>query len=57
MTIEATITKILESRRITRIDQKTLMIQFSQTTLSTNDRELINQIYEALNQGRLRVVD
>ncbi|HEY9735396.1 MAG TPA: hypothetical protein V6D06_03905 [Trichocoleus sp.] len=56
-TLEQTIEKILSSRRITRNDQTLLMASFGKKNLSPTDAALINQIYEALHQGRLRVVD
>lgn len=55
--LETTIDKIFTTRRITRKDQQLLMCLFSQGTLSPNDRDLLDRVYEALNQGRLRVVD
>jgi hypothetical protein len=33
------------------------MAMFSQRDLSTKDAALINRVYDALSQGRLRVVD
>ncbi len=55
--IETTIEKIFATRRITRQDQYALMATLSQGTLTPSDKDLINRVYEALNQGRLRVVD
>jgi hypothetical protein len=55
--IEEMVAKIFATRRITRTDQMTLMTMFTQGGISANDEMLINQIYEALNQGRLRVVE
>lgn len=55
--IEEMVTKILATRRISRTDQNLLMTLFSQGNISANDEMLINQIYEALHQGRLRVVE
>jgi hypothetical protein len=57
MTIESTVTRILETRRLTRKDQRAIMVEFSQENLSVVHRDLINKVYEALSQGRLRVVD
>lgn len=57
LTIEAMTEKIFSTRRITRQDQRALMSMLSQGTLTSSDKDLINQVYEALNQGRLRVVD
>jgi hypothetical protein len=55
--IEEMVAKIFATRRITRTDQMKLMTMFTQGGISANDEMLINQIYEALNQGRLRVVE
>lgn len=55
--IDKTIDKIFATRRITRYDQRLLMTLFSQGDLSDSDKALINRIYEALTQGRLRVVE
>lgn len=55
--IETTIDKIFSTRRITRNDQQRLMSVLSQGTLSAHDKSLIDRVYEALSQGRLKVVD
>lgn len=55
--LETTIEKIFATRRITRDDQKLLMCLSSQGSLSSSDMDLLNRVYEALHQGRLRVVD
>lgn len=57
MNIEETVEAILANRKITRSDQEELMSLFSQGRLTAADIELINRVYKALNQGRLRVVD
>ena len=57
MNIEATIERIFATRQITRSDQQRLMSLFSHNMLTASDKDLIDQIYEALSQGRLRVVD
>lgn len=56
-TLEQTIEKILSTRRITRNDQTLLMTLITKEKLSQTDSALINRVYEALHQGRLRVVD
>jgi hypothetical protein len=56
-TLEKTIEAMFATRRLTRRDQQMLMTLFSQRDLSANDAALINRVYEALSQGRLRVVD
>ncbi|MEL6138677.1 MAG: hypothetical protein AAFQ61_06345 [Cyanobacteria bacterium J06626_23] len=55
--IEEMVSKIFATRRITRSDQHVLMTMFSRGNISATDETLINQIYEALNQGRVRVVE
>jgi hypothetical protein len=55
--IEEMVSKIFASRRITRNDQHLLMTLFSQGNISAQEEMLIHQIHEALNQGRLRVVE
>jgi len=55
--VEQRVSKILSTRRITRKDQAFLMTVFASGKISPADEALINQIYEALNAGRLRVVD
>ena len=56
-TLEEMVAKIFATRRITRADQSVLMAMFAGNNISANDKMLINQIYDALNQGRLRVVE
>ncbi len=55
--LERTIEELFASRQLTRRDQEKLMSLFSQRDLSANDAMLINRVYDALSQGRLRVVD
>jgi hypothetical protein len=55
--LEQTVEKMFAARRLTRRDQQQLMAMFSKRDLSPNDAALINRVYEALSQGRLRVVD
>lgn len=55
--LEQTIERMFAARRLTRNDQQQLMAMFSQRDLSPKDAVLINRVYEALSQGRLRVVD
>jgi len=55
--IEKRVSKIFTTRRITRKDQAFLMSVFASGKISNDDEALINKIYEALNTGRLRVVD
>ena len=55
--IEEMVAKIFATRRISRTDQNILMTMFAQGNISAHDELLINQIYEALSQGRLKVVE
>ncbi|MEB3251466.1 MAG: hypothetical protein VKO01_04935 [Cyanobacteriota bacterium] len=55
--LERTIEELFASRQLTRHDQQKLMALFSQRDLSAKDAMLINRVYDALSQGRLRVVD
>ncbi|MFH7244633.1 MAG: hypothetical protein ACHWZW_17495 [Spirulina sp.] len=56
-TLERAIEHMFATRRLTRRDQQMIMAMFSKPDLSPNDADLINRVYEALSQGRLRVVD
>jgi len=55
--LEQSIEQMFRSRQITRDDQQRLMSMFSRRDLNPTDAAMINRIYEALSQGRLRVVD
>ncbi len=55
--LEQTISQIFASRRLTREDQQRLMNLFSRRGLSDHDTQLISSVYEALSQGRVRVVE
>jgi D-arabinose 1-dehydrogenase-like Zn-dependent alcohol dehydrogenase len=55
--IEQVIDNIFASRKLTRNDQQQLMMMFSQSNLDPKDAMQINRVYDALHQGRLRVVD
>ena len=55
--IEKRVEKIFEARQITREDQTFLMSVFASGTISAADEALINKIYDALNAGRLKVVE
>ena len=56
-TLERAIEKMFVTRRLTRRDQQMIMTMFAKHDLSSTDADLINRVYEALTQGRLRVVD
>ncbi|MEL6221557.1 MAG: hypothetical protein AAFR31_02820 [Cyanobacteria bacterium J06627_8] len=57
LSLEDTVQHILETRRITRIDQQRLM-QFGMASLNNqNAIQLVNKVSEALRVGRLRVID
>lgn len=56
-TLNETIEHILLTRQLTRKDQTLLMRTFANKKISTTDAALINKIYDALHQGKVRVVD
>lgn len=51
--LQDVVDRILRSRQITRLDQA-LLLAMNETTPS--DQQLINQVFDRLRQGRLRVV-
>jgi len=56
--IEQVVDRILNSRKITRTDQQTLMSALmSKNMLTTKEQLLINQVFDTLRKGMLRVVD
>ena len=55
--IEKRVKKIFATRQITRTDQAFLMSVFASGNISSADEALINQIYDALSSGRLKVVE
>lgn|GEM_PF-1536835 len=57
LSTEKRIIQIFASRQITRTDQEFLMTVFARGKISAADEALINKIYDALNSGRLKVVD
>lgn len=56
--LKAIVDQIFADRRISRQVQRELMeILLSQPTLSNQDHATAQQVFEAIRQGRLRVVD
>jgi hypothetical protein len=56
--LKAIVDQIFADRRITRQVQHDLMqALLSQTQLSSQDQALAQRIFEAIKQGRLRVVE
>lgn len=56
--LDQLVEQILVSRKISRIEQQRLMsILLSHDILSTDDNNLINQVFDAVRQGLVRVVD
>lgn len=55
--VEKRIAQIFAARQITRTDQAFLMSVFASGNISATDEALINQLYEALTAGRLKVVE
>jgi hypothetical protein len=56
-TLERAVEQMFATRRLTRRDQQMIMAMFAKRDLSSTDADLINRVYEALSQGRLKVVD
>ncbi len=52
--LQEVVARIITSRRITRIDQCLLLALGGS---SSDDQHLINQVFDCLRQGRLRVVE
>ncbi len=52
--LQEVIDRILASRRITRVDQRLLI---SLANLSHEEQALLNQVFDRLHRGLLRVVD
>lgn len=56
--LKAIVDQIFADRRITRQMQQDLMqTLLSQSHLSRQDQDLAQKVFEAIKQGRLRVVD
>ncbi len=55
--IEDIVNHVFDTRRITRLDQQHFMKAALSNTLSSHDHALINQVFDALQRGMLRVVD
>ena len=56
--LRSLIDDIFAHRRINRQVQHELMqILLSQPNLSNQERDMANQVFEAIQQGRLRIVD
>lgn len=56
--LESLMQMILTCRRINRETQRTLMASLlGKTQLNSHEQEQVQAIFDAINQGRLRVVD
>ncbi|NMF82179.1 hypothetical protein [Nodosilinea sp. P-1105] len=56
--LKTIVDQIFADRRITRQVQQDLMqALLSQPTLSSQDKRMAQQVFDAIQQGRLRVVD
>ncbi len=53
-TLEQVVARILTSRKITRQDQHSLLHLYN---LTTQERDLINRLFDRLRSGLIRVVD
>ncbi len=54
LTVQDIVDRILSSRRITRYDQHLL---FALNSLNADEQSLINQVFDRLRRGFLKVVD
>ncbi|XGV99234.1 MAG: hypothetical protein ACAF41_09900 [Leptolyngbya sp. BL-A-14] len=52
--LQDVVDRILTSRRITRVDQRLLI---SLANLSRDEQALLNEVFDRLRRGLLRVVD
>jgi hypothetical protein len=53
-TLQTLVDRILDSRRITRFDQRALL---ALRTLNPEEQSLVNLLFDRLHKGFLRVVD
>ena len=56
-TLEQVVTKILTTRKISRLDQRLLMFVSGQTALTPQQEDLLRQVYELLHRGLLKVIN
>ena len=54
LSLKDVVDRILSSRQITRVDQRLLLSLASQ---NLEERTLLNQVFDRLHRGLLRVVD
>lgn len=54
LSLQDVVDRILTSRRITRVDQRLLI---SLANLSREEQTLLNEVFDRLRRGLLRVVD
>jgi hypothetical protein len=54
VSLQEVVERILASRQITRLDQQLLL---SLSSLSGDEQNLINQVFDRLRSGLLKVVD
>ena len=54
LSLQDVVNRILTSRRITRLDQRLLV---SLSNLSRDDQALLNEVFDRLRKGLLKVVD
>lgn len=58
VSVDTILAKIFSIRQISRTDQHTLMgALLSKDSLSEKDQRQINQVYEAIQKGLIRIVD
>ena len=58
VSVDTILERIFTIRQISRTDQQTLMAALlSQDSLSEKDQRQINEVYEAIQKGLIRIVD
>ncbi len=56
--LEQVVERIFRFRQISRLDQQLLMsAMLSKNSVQQSDHTLINRVFDALRQGKIRVVD
>ncbi len=53
--LEQLVNKIFTTRRISRMDQELLMALLNKDVIEPQEHDLVNRVFQGLQQGRLRV--
>lgn len=53
--LEQLVNQIFATRRISRMDQALLMTLLNKDVIEPQEHDLVNRVFQALQQGRLRV--